>query len=107
VLVSESEGFGLPAMEAAACGTPVIGTTSSPLPELLPGGGLFVEPGDVERIAQAMRKLLLDPEARSAMGDQARRSAGALSWDDGARVALQSLSEAAGAERALAVAGAP
>jgi hypothetical protein len=54
-----------------------------------------------------MRKLLLDPEARSAMGDQARRSAGALSWDDGARVALQSLSEAAGAERALAVAGAP
>jgi glycosyltransferase involved in cell wall biosynthesis len=39
LLVSASEGFGLPAVEAARCGTPVIATTESPLPELLQGGG--------------------------------------------------------------------
>ena len=45
VIPSESEGFGLPAVEAAACGTPVIATLESPLPQLLEGGGLFVAPG--------------------------------------------------------------
>ena len=48
-LPSENEGFGLPAIEAAACGAPVIATTASPLPELLEGGGLFVPPRDARR----------------------------------------------------------
>src|SRR5207244_4289264 len=41
LLPSACEGFGLPAVEAAACGTPVIATRESPLPELLEGGGIF------------------------------------------------------------------
>jgi alpha-1,3-rhamnosyl/mannosyltransferase len=45
VLVSECEGFGLPAVEAAACGTPVVATVESPLPELLEGGGIFCRAG--------------------------------------------------------------
>jgi glycosyltransferase involved in cell wall biosynthesis len=108
VLVSESEGFGLPAIEAAACGTPVIATIASPLPELLPGGGLFVKPGEVERIGHSMRKLLSDPDARTAMGELARRAAQALEWQSGARAALSALHEAAGhAARTLAAAGSP
>ena len=46
VMPSANEGFGLPAIEAAACGAPVIATTESPLPQLLEGAGIFVRPGD-------------------------------------------------------------
>lgn len=108
VLVSESEGFGLPAIEAAACGTPVIATTASPLPELLPGGGLFVKPGDVDRMGQAMRKLLSDADAHTAMGELARHGALALDWQSSARATLAALQEAAGLQQpTLAAAGAP
>ena len=95
VLASASEGFGLPAVEAAACGTPVIATTASPLPELLAGGGIFVPPGSVDAIAGALRTLLDDELARAAMGAMARVRATALTWDTGADVALAALREAA------------
>jgi len=96
LMVSACEGFGLPAVEAAACGTPVIATTASPLPELLEGGGCFVAPGDVDAIAAAMRRLLDDEPGRRAMGDVARRRAGELSWDRCARQTLAAIEEAAG-----------
>ncbi|MCL4864776.1 MAG: glycosyltransferase family 4 protein [Gemmatimonadales bacterium] len=95
VLASASEGFGLPAVEAAACGTPVVATTASPLPTLLAGGGLFVPPGDLEALTAALVQLLDDEPARAAMGRVARERAMALSWDASARVALDALHEAA------------
>jgi glycosyltransferase involved in cell wall biosynthesis len=95
VLPSASEGFGLPAVEAAACGTPIIATTESPLPELLAGGGLFVPPGNVDALASALRYLLVDESARREFGATARRCAAALSWPTGARAALAALREAA------------
>lgn len=94
-LPSASEGFGLPAVEAAACGTPVIATTESPLPELLPGGGVFVSPGDAGALADAMVLLATDREARRAMGEAAERGARRLNWPAGARAALAALREAA------------
>lgn len=97
MLVSASEGFGLPAVEAARCGTPVIATTESPLPQLLEGGGLFVKPGEVGPIADAIERLLSDENARSAMGARARQRAAALSWPRAARVALDALEEVADA----------
>jgi glycosyltransferase involved in cell wall biosynthesis len=60
MLPSECEGFGLPAVEAAACGSPVVATVESPLPQLLEGGGVFVRPGDVEALTSAMRRLATD-----------------------------------------------
>jgi glycosyltransferase involved in cell wall biosynthesis len=95
VLPSASEGFGLPAVEAAACGTPVIATTESPLPDLLPGGGLFVPPGNAEALAQAITRLLRDEPARRAMGIAAEQAAARLTWDAGARSAMAALREAA------------
>ncbi len=95
LLPSMSEGFGLPAVEAAACGTPVIATTASPLPRLLEGGGLFVPPGDAGALADAMRRLALDPEARREMGRVAARRAGALTWEVCADAALAAIREAA------------
>ena len=94
VLASAAEGFGLPAIEAAACGTPVIATTESPLPQLLAGGGIFVPPNDLAALEQALLTLLADEGRRREMGAVARRRAEALTWDAGARAALSALREA-------------
>ena len=101
-LVSASEGFGLPAVEAASCGTPVIATTESPLPELLEGGGVFVKPGDVNEIARALERLLTDEPARRALGARALERTRALSWSKSAAVVLAALEEAAAHRRKVA-----
>ncbi len=95
LLPSEAEGFGLPAVEAAACGTPVIATTESPLPELLEGGGIFVHPGDRDGLVDAMRRLMLDLALRQSMGHRAMQRASALSWDASADAALGAIRECA------------
>lgn len=95
LIPSENEGFGLPAVEAAACGTPVIATLASPLPELLADGGFFVPPRDESALQDAMRTLLDDPALRRAMGARARARASRLSWSTAARAALGALKEAA------------
>ena len=99
VLASASEGFGLPAVEAAACGTPVIATTASPLPQLLAGGGIFVPPGDVPALEAAMKALLNDEPTRQSMGRAGRQRSSLLSWAEAGRTALKALQEAAGRER--------
>jgi alpha-1,3-rhamnosyl/mannosyltransferase len=95
LLPSACEGFGLPAVEAAACGIPVIATTVSPLPELLAGGGIFVEPRDDAALATAMRSLCEDEPTRRTLGAQARARASRLTWRASAEATLGALREAA------------
>lgn len=94
-LPSMNEGFGLPAVEAAACGCPVVATTASPLPALLDGGGYFVRPGDVDGLTAALRQLTTDEPTRRRLGTAARERATRLSWSSAARAALDTLAEAA------------
>lgn len=94
-LPSDCEGFGLPAVEAAACGTPVVATTESPLPQLLEGGGIFVQPRDEEGLLRALRTMLTDESARSRMAATALERARRLSWRRCAEEALAALREAA------------
>ncbi|MDQ3242734.1 MAG: glycosyltransferase family 4 protein [Gemmatimonadota bacterium] len=95
LLPSECEGFGLPAVEAAACGTPVIATTESPLPELLAGGGIFIDPGDVTGLLNAMRAMATDEGLRRRYGEAAMVAARKLSWRSCADAALGAIHEAA------------
>jgi glycosyltransferase involved in cell wall biosynthesis len=71
---SRYEGFGLPAAEAMACGTPVVASSAGALTELVEttGGGLLVPPGDAEALAKALATLLEQPQTRAALGARAR-----------------------------------
>ena len=85
VVVSPSlyEGFGLPAAEAQACGTPVVATTAGALREIVEDGvtGVSVPAGDAEALAAAIRTLLEDPARCRTMGDAgARRIRERFSW---------------------------
>lgn len=80
VLPSFAEGFGLPAVEGAACGVPVIATRNSPLPDLLAGGGIFVDPTNRDQLTEAVRRLLTDPGERRLLGRGALRRAQELTW---------------------------
>ncbi|MBF6600267.1 MAG: glycosyltransferase family 4 protein [Dehalococcoidia bacterium] len=64
------EGFGLPAAEAMACGTPVIATTAGAFPEFIDDGrtGILVPPADAGALAAAIKSLLLDPDRCATMG---------------------------------------
>jgi glycosyltransferase involved in cell wall biosynthesis len=83
VVPSVYEGFGLPAAEAMACGTPVVASAAGALPEVLGvgGGGLLVPPGDPDALAKGIGSLLEQPEARAELGARARaRVVEAFSW---------------------------
>jgi len=84
---SNFEGFGLPAAEAMACGTPVVASTAGALPEVVgAGGGVLVPPRDPEALAKGIRTLLEQPEARSALSARSReRVVASFSWPAVAR----------------------
>ena len=81
VLPSLIEGFGLPALEAMACGTPVVVSNRTALPEIVGGAGLLVDPLDVRDIQRALDRVLCDSELRAARRQAGLRRAGEYSWD--------------------------
>ncbi len=92
VLPSLMEGFGLPAVEAAACGCPVIATTASPLPELLGEGGIFVEPTQ-RNLEESLQEVLSCPAKREHMRAAGIAAAGALTWNSAALQMLDVFTE--------------
>jgi glycosyltransferase involved in cell wall biosynthesis len=80
LLPSLMEGFGLPAVEAAACGCPVIATKASPLPGLLGRGGIYVGTGE-DDIAGALETVLSSEDLRREMSAAALTAANRLTWD--------------------------
>lgn len=75
------EGFGLPILEAMACGTPVITSHTSSLPELAGKAALLVEPADVSDIADAMRRLLQDGDLRRRLVSEGFEQTRKFTWD--------------------------
>jgi glycosyltransferase involved in cell wall biosynthesis len=79
------EGFGLPPLEAMACGAPVITSSVSSLPEVVGEAGLLVDPDDVQALAEAMERVLADSHLREAMRAAGLAQAGRFSWQEAAR----------------------
>ena len=79
-LVSLWEGFGLPALEAMACGTPVIASNTSSLPEVVGGAGELVDPSDTDAIAKGLERVLLDDEHRATLSRMGRARAVGFTW---------------------------
>lgn len=81
VLPSLIEGFGLPALEAMACGIPVVLSRLPALPEVAGEAGMFMDPLDVDDIRRAMERVLCDGERRAAMRALGLERARRFSWD--------------------------
>jgi glycosyltransferase involved in cell wall biosynthesis len=98
VFPSRYQGFGLPPLEAMACGAPVIASNVSSLPEVVGDAAILVNPENVFDIARGIREVLLDPELREQLIVRGRAQARRFSWERTARQVLEIYQEAA-AER--------
>ncbi len=90
------EGFGFPVLEAMRCGTPVITSSLSSLPEVAGDAALLVNPRDVEAIAGAIGRLLADDALRANLIDQGYRQAAQFTWERAAHQTIRALESAAG-----------
>jgi glycosyltransferase involved in cell wall biosynthesis len=95
VFPSLYEGFGFPVLEAMACGTPVICSDTSSLPELVGEAALLVDPTDTSALASAVARVLSEDNLRAALVEKGFVQARKFSWDRTARETLEVLERAA------------
>lgn len=88
VFPSIYEGFGLPVVEAMACGTPVLTSNTSSTAEIAADAALTVDPLDVHALAAAIRRLVFDDELRRRLSIEGLRRAATFSWAQAAREML-------------------
>jgi glycosyltransferase involved in cell wall biosynthesis len=90
------EGFGIPAVEAFACGCPVIGATVGSLPEIIGDAGLLADPTSVESIAAQIEKMMTDDALRERFSKKGLARAKQFSWEKAARECLEIYQELIG-----------
>ena len=102
LFASLNEGFGLPPLEAMAAGTAVVTSCVTSLPEVCGDAAWLVEPTDSERIFEAARRLLTDPELRREQEQRGLRQARRYTWRETAKHTLIAYQKAAEPEDAAA-----
>jgi glycosyltransferase involved in cell wall biosynthesis len=85
VFPSLYEGFGIPPLEAQACGCPVLAANAASIPEVLQASALYFDPLDVTHIASAMERILTDAPLRQSLRRRGLTNVTRFSWEDSAR----------------------
>jgi glycosyltransferase involved in cell wall biosynthesis len=93
------EGFGLPIIEAQACGCAVACSNTTAMPEVADSAALTFDPNSQSEILKSMRDLLLDPDLRQRMGRMGLKNASRFSWQKAARQTLEVYYEVSGKKR--------
>jgi glycosyltransferase involved in cell wall biosynthesis len=91
---SRYEGFGYPALESIACGTPVVGSRVTSLPEVVGSGGVLLDPDDIDGLAGALLQLLNDPTFYARLRTAAIAQSRHFSWIRTAEATLEAFHEA-------------
>ncbi len=94
---SEYEGFGLPPLEAMACGAPVVCSSASSLPEVVGDAGVLLPPDQTERWAETLAQLVADEGQRAALRERGLARAGVFSWEQTAQQTLAGYQKVIGA----------
>ena len=92
---SSYEGFGMPLLEAMACGTPTVTSNVSSLPEVAGDAALLVDPRSPEALAEALRRLLTDTELRAELRQRGLAQARRFDWTESAARTLRVYEDAA------------
>jgi len=96
IYLSFFEGFGLPPLEAMACGIPVVTSDTTSLPEVVGDAGIAVPPADIDQVAAAMARLLDDIDYAAVLGKRGRERAKLFSWESAAIETLEIYRNVAG-----------
>ena len=88
VYASRYEGFGLPVLEAMACGAPVITSNVASMPEIAGESGILIDPNDESELADAMGRVLTDDELRARLARAGLERAQSFSWERAAQATL-------------------
>ena len=96
VFPSLEEGFGLPAVEAMACGLPVVVSNTGSLPEVTAGAGVYFDPRDPAELERALERVLADPGLRRELSQRSLTRAAQFSWGQTATALLELFREVGG-----------
>ena len=96
VYPSSAESFGLPVLEAMACGTPVVASNKASVPEVVGNAGILVDPDNIDELATAMLRVLLDINLRRKLIELGYDRVEQFSWENTAKEFLQVFEELAG-----------
>ncbi len=93
VLPSFSEGFGLPAVEAMACGTAVIGSQTTSLPEIVREAGIFFDPHNISELTNCLERVIQDRDLKQNLESKGREIAASYTWQKSAHNVLSIFTE--------------